>query len=210
MSEEKLTSKEKIDKMLGIQSDQSIDDFLDNLTADVDKLSATVGNMSDEFKQNLQTIDNGIEAMKKNEALAPTVLVDINSSMKEVEDLVCISKKMYKHVYESIICSDLIDSELISAASKLLESIHVNIAEFLTLYKDKQRYIDKIKIMTFQHQLKLELMEKKHKQDMEKAALKLDTGAVDGEATIGYSQEDMTRMLAEMQEKAEAEEAMQQ
>ena len=210
MSEEKLTSKEKIDKMLGIQSDQSIDDFLDNLTADVDKLSATVGSMSDEFKQNLQTIDNGIEAMKKNESLAPTVLVDINSSMKEVEDLVCISKKMYKHVYESIICSDLIDSELISAASKLLESIHVNIAEFLTLYKDKQRYIDKIKIMTFQHQLKLELMEKKHKQDMEKAALKLDTGAVDGEATVGYSQEDMTRMLAEMQEKAEAEEAMQQ
>lgn len=210
MSEEKLTSKEKIDKMLGIQSDQSIDDFLDNLTADVDKLSATVGNMSDEFKQNLQTIDNGIESMKKNEALAPTVLVDINSSMKEVEDLVCISKKMYKHVYESIICSDLIDSELISAASKLLESIHVNIAEFLALYKDKQRYIDKIKIMTFQHQLKLELMEKKHKQDMEKATLKLDTGAVDGEATVGYSQEDMTRMLAEMQEKAEAEEAMQQ
>ena len=210
MSEEKLTSKEKIDKMLGIQSDQSIDDFLDNLTADVDKLSATVGNMSDEFKQNLQTIDNGIESMKKNEALAPTVLVDINSSMKEVEDLVCISKKMYKHVYESIICSDLIDSELISAASKLLESIHVNIAEFLTLYKDKQRYIDKIKIMTFQHQLKLELMEKKHKQDMEKATLKLDTGAVDGEATVGYSQEDMTRMLAEMQEKAETEEAMQQ
>lgn len=210
MSEEKLTSKEKIDKMLGIQSDQSIDDFLDNLTADVDKLSATVGNMSDEFKQNLQTIDNGIEAMKKNESLAPTVLVNINSSMKEVEDLVCISKKMYKHVYESIICSDLIDSELISAASKLLESIHVNIAEFLTLYKDKQRYIDKIKIMTFQHQLKLELMEKKHKQDMEKATLKLDTGAVDGEATVGYSQEDMTRMLAEIQEKAEAEEAMQQ
>ena len=68
MSEEKLTSKEKIDKMLGIQSDQSIDDFLDNLTADVDKLSATVGSMSDEFKQNLLTIDNGIEAMKKNEA----------------------------------------------------------------------------------------------------------------------------------------------
>ena len=30
-------------------------------------------------------------------------------------------------------------------------------------------------------------MEKKHKQDMEKATLKLDTGAVDGEATIGYS-----------------------
>ena len=64
--------------------------------------------------------------------------------------------------------------------------------------------------MTFQHQLKLELMEKKHKQDMEKATLKLDTGAVDGEATVGYSQEDMTRMLAEMQEKAEAKEAIQQ
>lgn len=207
MSEEKLTSKEKIDKVLGIQENQSIDDFLDNLTSDVDKLSATVGDMSSEFKQNLQTIDNGIAAMQKNEALAPTVLVDINTSLKEVEDLVCISKKMYKHIYESIICSDLLDSELISAASKLLESIHINIAEFLTLYKDKQRYIDKVKLMMFQHQLKLEIMEKKHKQDMEKATLKLDTGAVEGEATVGYSQEDMTRMLAEMQEEAEAKEA---
>lgn len=209
MSEEKLTSKEKIDKVLGIQENQSIDDFLDNLTSDVDKLSATVGGMTDEFKQNLQTIDDGIAAMKKNEALAPTVLVDINTSLKEVEDLVCISKKMYKHIYESIICSDLLDSELISAASKLLESIHINIAEFLSLYKDKQRYIDKVKIMTFQHQLKLEIMEKKHKQDMEKATLKLDTSAVEGEATIGFSQEYLTRMLAEMQEKADAEAANQ-
>ena len=60
MNEEKLTSKEKIDKILGIKSDQSIDDFLDELTSDTDQLSATMNEISDEVKQNLQNIDNGI------------------------------------------------------------------------------------------------------------------------------------------------------
>ena len=60
MNDEKLTSKEKIDKILGIKSDQSIDDFLDELTSDTDQLSATMNEISDEVKQNLQNIDNGI------------------------------------------------------------------------------------------------------------------------------------------------------
>ena len=210
MNEEKLTSKEKIDKILGIKSDQSIDDFLDELTSDTDQLSATMNEISDEVKQNLQNIDNGIADIQKNDVLAPSILVDINSSMKEVEDLICLSKKMFKHIYESIICSDLLDSELISAASKLLEGIHINIAEFISLYRDKQRYIDKVKLMTFQQQLKIDLLDRKHKHDMEKATLKLDNNTIEGEATVGYSQEDMTRMLAEMQEKAEADEVMHQ
>jgi hypothetical protein len=53
------------------------------------------------------------------------------------------------NIYENIITSDLIDSELIGAASKLLESIHINVAEFISFYKDKQRYMDKIRLMVF-------------------------------------------------------------
>jgi hypothetical protein len=69
--------------------------------------------------------------------------------MKEIEDMIVLSKKMFKHIYENIITSDLIDSELIGAASKLLESIHINVAEFISFYKDKQRYMDKIRLMVF-------------------------------------------------------------
>lgn len=52
-------------------------------------------------------------------------------SLREVEDMISLSKKMFKHIAESILTTDLVDSELVQAASKLLESIHINIAEFI-------------------------------------------------------------------------------
>lgn len=55
----------------------------------------------------------------------------MDSSLKEIEDLIGLSKHMYKHVYENFIASDLIDSELLHGASSFLESIHVNIREFI-------------------------------------------------------------------------------
>lgn len=55
----------------------------------------------------------------------------MDTSLREVEDLITLSKQLFKHLYENIISSDLIDSELIEAAAKMLESVHVNIGEFL-------------------------------------------------------------------------------
>lgn len=55
----------------------------------------------------------------------------MDHSLKEVEDLIALSKKMFKHIADSILTTDLVDSELVQAASKLLESIHINIAEFI-------------------------------------------------------------------------------
>ena len=83
-----MTSKEKIDKVLGIESGESIDDFLDSLTIDkTDELSGIAATINDEVKQNLSNIDNNLKEIKSN-AIAPTILVDIDSSMKEVEDLI--------------------------------------------------------------------------------------------------------------------------
>ena len=83
-----MTSKEKIDKVLGIESGESIDDFLDSLTIDkTDELSGIAATINDEVKQNLADIDSNLKEIKSN-VVAPTVLVDINSSMKEVEDLI--------------------------------------------------------------------------------------------------------------------------
>lgn len=73
----------------------------------------------------------------------------MDASLREVEDLIELSKKLFKHLYENIISSDLIDSELIEAAAKMLESVHVNIGEFLQLYRDKQRFAEKIRVMVF-------------------------------------------------------------
>lgn len=71
-------------------------------------------------------------------------------SLKEVEELISLSKQMFKHIADSILSSDLIDSELVHAASVLMESIHINIAEFIQLYKSKQAFVDKVRFAVLQ------------------------------------------------------------
>lgn len=168
------TTKEKIDAILGI------DDFLADLDKSSAEITETMSDVSNDVKENLEKIDSTLKtADSAGTAVGPQILTDLNSSMREVEDLIDTSKKMFKHIYESIISTDLLDSELISAAAKMLESIHINIAEFLNMYKERQRFIDKIKVMTFQQQQKIELMNLKHKQDLEKLKMKAEQGAVD-------------------------------
>lgn len=193
-----MTSKEKIDQILGIETGESIDDFLDGLTIDkTDEMKDIVSNIDDNVKANLQNIDSKMSELQQNSVIAPTILVDINSSMKEVEDLIQLSKAMFKHIYEAIITCELCDSELVQAASKLLESIHVNIAEFISLYRDKTRYIERIKIMTFQQEQKKELMALKHKYDMEKLQ-NAQGDAIETEGKMMYSVEEITKMLNKM------------
>ena len=115
-----------------------------------------------------------------------------------------MSKKMFKHVYESICSSDLIDSELVSSISKLLEGIHINIAEFISLYKDKQRYVDKVRLMIFQQEQRKELMNIKHQQEIEKIKLKQQDNVVDADGDSVYNQDYVIKMLEKYdQEQAE-------
>jgi len=59
-----MTSKEKIDKALGIESGESIDDFLDGLTIDkTEEITSTVNAIDDQVKQNLIDIDNNLSAI---------------------------------------------------------------------------------------------------------------------------------------------------
>ena len=58
-------------------------------------------------------------------------IASMNKSLKEVEDMVSLSKSILSHVANSILATTLIDSEAVQAYSKLLESIHLNIVEFI-------------------------------------------------------------------------------
>ena len=149
MAEEKTEStKDKLDKLLGIGDGQSVDDWLSDISDDASEVKQKMSEVSDNVKESIAKIDSKLEEAKSG-AIGPQLLVDLNSSMKEVEDLIDTSEQMFKHIYESIITTDLIDSELVGAAGKLLEAIHINIAEFLNMYKDRQKFIDKIKLLTF-------------------------------------------------------------
>lgn len=192
-------SKEQIDAVLGITDGQSIDDFLDGLGSDTASLSSTFQTIDSGVKGAVEKIDESFKQVQAQPDSSASILAikDIDLSLKEVEELIDLSKKLFKHIYQNVITSDLIDSEVVGATAKLLESIHINIAEFLSVYKDKQKFYDKIRVMVFQQDQKKELMMLKHKLDMEKAAAKLDDGAIDAETTSVYNQEDIVKLLAD-------------
>jgi hypothetical protein len=103
-----------------------------------DEIQNTFDSIDDKVKENMQIIDNNISDIQTGKTSDSILAIkNMDLSMKEIEDLICMSKKMFKHIYENIISSDLLDSELISAAAKMLESVHINIAEFISMYKDR-------------------------------------------------------------------------
>ena len=61
-----------------------------------------------------------MQDIKENGMSSPRTLLqlsDMELSLKEVEELISLSKQMFKHIADSILSSDLIDSELVHAAS---------------------------------------------------------------------------------------------
>lgn len=202
----KKTTKQKLDEILGIQSDQSVDDFLNELQ--VEDMPSEVPEAMDEIKdkvaENIELLDNQLSSLQTAGTNGPVLMKDLDSTMCEIEELISLSKKMFKHVYESICSSDLIDSELVSSISKLLEGIHINIAEFISLYKDKQRYVDKVRLMIFQQEQRKELMNIKHQQEIEKIKLKQQDNVVDADGDSVYNQDYVIKMLEKYdQEQAE-------
>ena len=192
---EKLTSKQKIDQLLGIESDQSIDSFLDDLSEQTIKINETFQEIESDVKDKLQEIDKNIVEVQSGKTDSILALQNMELSMKEIEDLIDLSKKLFKHIYMNITSSDLIDSELIAAAAQMLVSIHINIAEFIQLYRDKQHFIERIKIMVFQQEQKKELMKLKHQYDMEKLQMKNTDKEAENAEMIAYSIEDITRIM---------------
>ena len=198
---ERQTTKQKIDAILGIQDDQSVDDFLSELDineSSADQLSAQFDQLKDSVAADIEQLDTQINSLSSSSVNGPLLLKDMNSTMSEVEELIGISKKMFKHVYESICSSDLIDSELVASISKLLEGIHINIAEFIQLYKERSRFVDKIRLMIFTQQQKKELMELKHQQDLEKLKFKQSQDSIDAtDESVIYSQDQVIKLLNE-------------
>ena len=141
-----------------------------------------------------------MQQIKENGTSSPSTLLqlsDMELSLKEVEELISLSKQMFKHIADSILSSDLIDSELVHAVSVLMESIHINIAEFIQLYKSKQAFVDKVRFAVLQQNQKKELLELKHKHDMEKIRAREsdDDNTIDGSGLVTYSQDEIVKML---------------
>ena len=189
------TQQEKIDAVLGITGGKSIDEFLDGLSLDNDKIESTMQTIDSTVKSELSSMPDCTNNMTSIQ------LSSMEESLSRIEDMVELSKSVLRHVAESILATPLIDSEAVQAYSKLMESIHINIAEFVTLYKDKQSFVNKIRYAMFQQEQKKELMLMKHKLDLEKIKAK-DVNSVDANVVDvnSWTQEQIIKALEKNEE----------
>lgn len=161
-----MTTKEKIDQALGISCGKSMDQMLDELDIDSDGIEKTLNGFDDTLRKEVDNIDRKALELQKGVGNGALAISDMTDSLKEIEGLVNEAKAIFLHIKENIVSSDLIDSELIQGAAKFLEAVHVNIAEFISIYKQKSKFVEKIKLMIFQQQQRLELEEKRFQHNL--------------------------------------------
>lgn len=184
--------------MFGITEGKTIDDFLDGLSLETTKIQSALSSIDDKVKESLATIDECSKDMIQNPENSILQMKTMELSLKQVEDLITLSKDIFKHIYESIMSSDLIDSELVHSLSTLLEGIHLNIQEFINLYRDKVNFLNKIKVMALQQEQKKELMYLKQKLDLEKidrAKKESNSDTIDADGTMVFDIDKIVKAL---------------
>jgi len=158
-----MTSKEKLDNLLGISDNKSIDEFLDDISINSEQLSAVSDSLNNSAKETLENIEVGLEKIKTENDLSEDILADITKSFSHINDLVNVSKQLIQHVYNNIVTTDLVDPELVSSVAALIETCHSNAKEWLEIYRDRLKFFDKIKFEMLQQDHKKELLELKYK-----------------------------------------------
>ena len=181
----------KINEALGIES---IDSFLSSLNMDDGRVQE-LNSIDEQVRNDIRKIDGQIETYKKD-GIEKIDVDDIQQSLGHIKELVDISKETIRYIYQQLIDSELVDSELVSSFSKLLEAVHVQIQEYIGLYKDRQNFFYKVKMEGIKQRNKLEQMRLKHEMDLEKLEKQKTSDAVTVDnMQIAYSQEDLIKQL---------------
>ena len=184
-------STKKLNEALGIGD---IDDFLSDL--DIKDDIKQFDDIDEQVQKNVENIDNQIQKYEQ-QGLTNADIYDISQNLTEIKDLIEISKNTIRHVYDSLVSSELVDSELVSAFAKLMESTKLTVGEYITLYKDRLAFYDKVRLETLKHKNDMEKIKYKHDLDMEKLNSKVKTIDVSNNNSNAYTQEDIIKMLEE-------------
>ena len=124
--------------------------MLDELNVDSESVHKTLDGFDSTLQNAVKQIDNKALELQQNVGNGVLAISDMTASLKEIEGLISEAKEVFLHIKDNIVSTDLIDSELIQGAAKFLEAMHVNIAEFISIYKQKSKFVEKIKLMIFQ------------------------------------------------------------
>lgn len=196
------TQQEKLDAIFGITGGKSMDEFLDDLSLEDDTTENALSSIDQGLKDKIEELDKCQNEIKLGNGDLSVQIASMDHSLKEIEDMVYLAKDVMRHVAQSILATPLIDSEAVQAYSKLMESIHISIQEFIGVYRDKQNFINKVKFAMFDLQNKKELA--KYKHDLALDMLKAKEGpksidADDVKTSNVWQQEDIIRIISNTQ-----------
>lgn len=181
------SAKEKLNNLLGITDDQTIDDFLDDLDVDANQVSSALSSIDDSVKETVQNLETNMAKLSANLGESDLVTVNqVETNLTELKDLIDTSKRVIQHVYESIVTSDLVDSELIQAMAKLIEATHINIADYIDIYKQKIAFFDKVKLLNLQYDRKETLLRLKYEYSEKLQKQKNSVDVPDGMVSFNF------------------------
>lgn len=141
------STKDKIDEILGISSDMNVNDYLQSLADENCAAKKTLSAIQSTISSDLSDIEDALKQTNVHDIQLN--INNLDSSMKKIENLIDLAEDMITHVHDCFCSSELVDSDLLHAASTFIESMHINIAEFISLYRDKQKFIEKVKLMAY-------------------------------------------------------------
>ena len=210
-----MTSKEKLDSLLGISEGKSLDDFLDSLSVEEGSAKDALDKIDKEMKSTVKEIDMKINPVdlpkqtsnihKPEETLLQTTndvslsdLKNLEKNFEEIKNLVDITKNIIAHLYNNVVSTDLIDTELVNSTATLIEIAHRNIKEYIELYRDRMKFYDKIRLEYIQHEHKKELIALKHSNDLERISKAAENKPMEvvPENMVAFSQEEVIKTLA--------------
>lgn len=186
------TATEKLNEALGISS---IDEMLDSLSLDTpNEIQSLNDNISSAIVESSSNIDNQIQEYNDGKDISLPVM---ESNLAEISELIGVSKKIIAKVYENIITNEFVDSELVFAASQLIQTTHTSVSVYVDLYKERKRFYNQVAMKMLDHKNKLELLQRKHEYKM----LEMEKGnktEEDVENRVNFSQANIMKALQEM------------
>jgi len=187
-------NKSKLDALLGIQEGQSFEDYMgdvasptddtqsiiDQTTKLIQDTKSTIDGVEEKFKDGAQMMDVAkaevstplppIESQDFDGSASKRIdtLVNVENAFKSIEDLVDSTKQMLVNVYSIISSCDVLDSETVGAAAALIGETRQLIAEYTSLFKQRIKFFDNVKMETLKQQHRKELLQMKYDLDEKK------------------------------------------
>lgn len=185
----KMTSKEKLDNALGISSGSSFDELLDTLT--LDTAQTTIQTIDKNVTETLSQVNSEIISLSADNTAFD--ITNINQQLSSINELIDVAKSVLTHLYKNIITTDvtLVDPELINATATFISSCRDSIKEWIDLYKDHVKFLNKIQIMMLEQKHKKELLDYKYSLE---SKLKNEGSQTPQNMRI-YRQEDLVKLI---------------